>query len=52
VIAARAAGVQALDTVFSDFNDEEGLRKDTLAIKQMGFDGRAAIHPSQIEIIH
>jgi citrate lyase subunit beta/citryl-CoA lyase len=52
VIAAKAAGVQALDTVFSDFNDEEGLRNDTLAIKQMGFDGRAAIHPSQIEIIH
>jgi citrate lyase subunit beta/citryl-CoA lyase len=52
VIAAKAAGVQALDTVFSDFNDEEGLRADTLAIKQMGFDGRAAIHPSQIAIIH
>jgi citrate lyase subunit beta / citryl-CoA lyase len=52
IIAAKAAGVQALDTVFSDFNDEEGLRNDTRAIKQMGFDGRAAIHPSQIEIIH
>jgi citrate lyase subunit beta/citryl-CoA lyase len=52
VIAAKAAGVQALDTVFSDFNDMEGLRQDTLAIKQMGFDGRAAIHPSQIEVIH
>jgi citrate lyase subunit beta/citryl-CoA lyase len=52
VIAAKAAGVQALDTVFSDINDEEGLRKDTMAVKQMGFDGRAAIHPSQIEIIH
>jgi len=52
VIAAKAAGVQALDTVFSDINDEEGFRKDTMAIKQMGFDGRAAIHPSQIEIIH
>ncbi|MDA8125948.1 MAG: CoA ester lyase [Deltaproteobacteria bacterium] len=52
VIAAKAAGVQALDTVFSDFNDMEGLRKDTLAVKQMGFDGRAAIHPSQIEVIH
>lgn len=52
VIAAKAAGVQALDTVFSDINDEEGLRKDTLEIKQLGFDGRAAIHPSQIEIIN
>ncbi len=52
VIAAKAAGVQALDTVFSDLSDEEGLRRDTTEIKEMGFDGRAAIHPSQIEIIH
>lgn len=52
VIAAKAAGVQALDTVFSDIKDEEGLRSDTEEIKQLGFDGRAAIHPAQIEIIH
>lgn len=52
VIAAKAAGVQALDTVFADIHDEEGLRRDTLEIKQMGFDGRAAVHPSQIEIIN
>ena len=52
VIAAKAAGVQALDTVFSDLKDEEGLRCDTREIKEMGFDGRAAVHPAQIEIIH
>ena len=52
VIAAKAARVQALDTVFSDLSDEVGLRQDTIEIKEMGFDGRAAIHPSQIEIIH
>ncbi len=52
VIAAKAAGVQALDTVFSDLKDEEGLRRDTREIKEMGFDGRAAVHPAQIEIIH
>jgi citrate lyase subunit beta / citryl-CoA lyase len=52
IIAAKAARVQALDTVFSDLTDEEGLRRDTIEIKEMGFDGRAAIHPSQIEIIH
>lgn len=52
VIAAKAAGVQALDTVFSDLEDEEGLRRDTREIKEMGFDGRAAVHPAQIEIIH
>lgn len=52
VIAAKAAGVQALDTVFSDLKDEAGLRRDTQEIKEMGFDGRAAVHPAQIEIIH
>lgn len=52
VIAAKAAGVQALDTVFSDLSDEEGLRRDTIEIREMGFDGRAAVHPSQIETIH
>jgi citrate lyase subunit beta/citryl-CoA lyase len=52
VIAAKAAGVQALDTVFSDVSDEAGLRRDTQEIKEMGFDGRAAVHPAQIEIIH
>lgn len=52
VIAAKAAGVQALDTVFSDLTDEQGLRRDTRMIKEMGFDGRAAVHPAQIEIIH
>lgn len=52
VIAAKAARVQALDTVFSDLSDEKGLRRDTIEIKEMGFDGRAAVHPSQIEIIH
>ncbi len=52
IIAAKAARVQALDTVFSDLSDEEGLRRDTIEIKEMGFDGRAAIHPSQIEIIN
>lgn len=52
VIAAKAAGVQALDTVFSDVKDDDGLRRDTLEIKGLGFDGRAAIHPAQIDIIH
>ncbi len=52
VIAAKAARVQALDTVYSDITDNEGLRRDTQEIKELGFDGRAAIHPSQIETIH
>lgn len=52
LLAARVAGIDALDTVFSDVNDEEGLRKETMLIKQMGFDGKSVINPRQIKIIH
>lgn len=52
ILAAKAAGIQAIDTVYSDFSDPEGLRKETDMIKKMGFDGKACIHPSQIEVIH
>lgn len=51
-LAARAAGIQALDTIFSDINDEEGLIADTLAIKNIGYDGKLAIHPRQVEHIN
>jgi len=50
--AAKAAGIQALDSVFSDFGDDDGLRKSTLEAKAMGFDGKGCIHPRQIRIIH
>ena len=52
LLAARAAGIDALDTVFSDVNDEEGLRKETMLIRQMGFDGKSVINPRQIKIIN
>ncbi|MDG6224474.1 MAG: CoA ester lyase [Candidatus Thermoplasmatota archaeon] len=52
LLAAKAAGIQAIDTVYSDFGDPEGLRKETEMIKTMGYDGKACIHPSQVEIIH
>ncbi len=52
VLAAKAAGIQAIDTVYSDFSDSDGLRSETDMIRKMGFDGKACIHPSQIEIIH
>lgn len=52
VLAAKAVGLQAIDTVFSDIKDEEGLRRETEMIKRMGFDGKACIHPSQIPVIH
>jgi citrate lyase subunit beta/citryl-CoA lyase len=52
VLAAKAAGLQVIDTVFSDIKDEDGLRSETTLIKKMGFDGKACIHPNQIPIIH
>ena len=52
LLAGRAAGIDALDTVFSDVNDEEGLRQETMLIKQMGFDGKSIVNPRQIKIIH
>ncbi|MCD6461285.1 MAG: CoA ester lyase, partial [Thermoplasmata archaeon] len=52
VMCAKAAGVQALDTVHSDLSDMEGLYESALASRRMGFDGKSAIHPRQIEVIH
>lgn len=49
--AARAAGISALDTVFSDVNDEEGLIAEAKHIKQLGFDGKSVINPRQIQPI-
>jgi citrate lyase subunit beta/citryl-CoA lyase len=52
IVAARAAGVDALDTVFPHVNDDDGLRRETCFVKQLGFDGKSVIHPNQIPIIH
>ncbi len=52
VNAARAAGVQPIDTVFSDVADMEGLRDSVLEAKGLGFDGKGCIHPRQIAVIH
>jgi citrate lyase beta subunit len=51
-ICARAHGLLAIDTVFADFHDVEGLRRDVEIAKRMGFSGKLAIHPKQIEVIH
>lgn len=50
--AARAAGIDALDTVFSDVNDEEGFIKEAQLIRQLGFDGKSVINPRQIPPLH
>ena len=48
IIASRAAGIAALDTVFSNINDEEGFRREVQLIKDLGFDGKSVINPRQI----
>lgn len=52
LLSARAAGIAAVDTVFSDVNDEEGLCREATLIKKMGFDGKSVINPRQISPIH
>lgn len=52
VNAARAAGVQPIDTVFSDVSDMEGLAASVTEAKTLGFDGKGCIHPRQIRVIH
>lgn len=51
IFAARAAGIDALDTVYPRVTDDEGLRKETEFIKQLGYDGKSVIHPNQIPIV-
>lgn len=50
--AASAAGVLALDTPYFQFRNEQGLQASCIAAKRMGFKGRFAIHPAQIETIN
>ena len=52
VNAARAAGIQPIDSVFSDVSDMEALKKVVLESKSLGFEGMGCIHPRQIKIIN
>ncbi|NTV75697.1 MAG: HpcH/HpaI aldolase/citrate lyase family protein [Holophaga sp.] len=52
VWAAKAAGLQVIDTIFPDVNDMEALRAETALIKRLGFTGKSLVNPRQIEIIH
>ena len=52
VVAARAAGIDALDTVYSNLNDMETFRKEVELIKTLGFDGKSIINPRQIEVVN
>lgn len=48
LMAAKAAGVLAIDTVYADFRDEAGLRREAEEAAADGFDAKAAIHPAQL----
>ena len=52
IIAARAAGVQCFDTVYTNLDDMDGFRRDVETIHAMGFDGKSIINPRQIPIVH
>lgn len=52
VFGAKSANIQAIDTVFSDIADEEGLRNSCIEAKAIGFCGKGVIHPRQIKIVH
>lgn len=52
VNAAKAAGIQAIDSVFGDVSDLEGLRRWGEGSRALGFEGMGCIHPSQIAVIH
>jgi len=51
-VVASAVGVEALDTVYTDIADLEGLRRECEDGVAMGFSGKISIHPSQIEVIN
>lgn len=52
VNAAKAAGIQSIDTVFSDVADMEALRQSVIEAKSLGFEGKGCIHPRQIKVVH
>lgn len=52
VMAAAIVGVDAIDTVWSDLDDEEGFKEEVKTSMNLGFAGKSCIHPSQVKIVH
>ncbi len=52
VVAARAAGLRAMDGPVADYGDEEGLRQSCMRARSLGFDGKWCIHPAQIAVVN
>jgi citrate lyase subunit beta/citryl-CoA lyase len=50
--AARVAGIDAFDVVYSDVNDEAGFLREVELIRKLGFNGKSLINPRQIELLH
>ncbi|MFB6069159.1 MAG: CoA ester lyase [Halobacterium sp.] len=51
LLAARAGGVDAIDTVYPDFEDPDGLAAEAESAASFGYDGKTAIHPAQVDVI-
>jgi citrate lyase subunit beta/citryl-CoA lyase len=51
-MAARAAGVQAVDTVHIDVHDLDGLEHDLALARELGFDGMLVLHPKELDLVH
>jgi citrate lyase subunit beta / citryl-CoA lyase len=52
VVAARSAGLRAMDGPIADHRDREGLRRSCRLARSLGFDGKWCIHPSQVEVVN
>jgi citrate lyase subunit beta/citryl-CoA lyase len=52
VVAARAAGIEAVDTVFTNLDDHEGLHDETRFAATLGYDGKMVVHPGQVGVVH
>ena len=52
VVAAASARLEAVDKVYLDFRDPDGLARETQAARELGFSGKTLIHPAQIEVVH
>jgi citrate lyase beta subunit len=52
LLAARAAGIDAYDTPWFEYEDMAGLERSARRVRQMGFDGKTAIHPKQVPVIN
>jgi (3S)-malyl-CoA thioesterase len=49
LLAARAAGIVAIDGVYNAYQDQDGLQRECIAGRDMGFDGKSLIHPAQLD---